>query len=250
MLSEAVAEALACVRKESEAYAQDGNVHYKLEEASDTAKLLEALRHGAKISGEGLPSSPKVTEFMGTQWLAACGELDPEATGVVPEAQLPALWGKVKAGFAEHIERALKQLKDFGVEVPESEHRPQESGHGLVQLGSQRHQAQNVSYLVPLLEVDHGVPSSAEHLVALEDGTAVLGLLPNGTVLVHQLEPPFVFELRLPGATGARWSGLCSPGGRDLLLVGKTHKDRDFAIWRTESHALASKCQPLDAATG
>lgn len=106
-------------------------------------------------------------------------------------------------------------------------------GHGLVQLGSQRHQAQNVSYLVPLLEVDHGVPSSAEHLVALEDGTAVLGLLPNGTVLVHQLEPPFVFELRLPGATGARWSGLCSPGGRDLLLVGKTHKDRDFAIWRT-----------------
>ncbi|CAK9022022.1 unnamed protein product [Durusdinium trenchii] len=122
MLSEAVAEALACVRKESEAYAQDGNVHYKLEEASDTAKLLEAL-----ISGEGLPSSPKVTEFMGTQWLAACGELDPEATGVVPEAQLPALWGKVKAGFAEHIERALKQLKDFGVEVPESEHRPQES---------------------------------------------------------------------------------------------------------------------------
>lgn len=23
----------------------------------------------------------QVTEFMGTQWLAACGELDPEATG-------------------------------------------------------------------------------------------------------------------------------------------------------------------------
>eukprot|EP00434_Breviolum_minutum_P002095 symbB.v1.2.001853.t1/scaffold77.1/size347087/24 len=111
-------------------------------------------------------------------------------------------------------------------------------GRGLVQLGSQMHHAaglpqeQNASILVPLLEVDQGAQSDAEHLAVLDDGSAVLGLSPNGTLLVHQLDPPLVVELQLP-SSGGRWMGLCSPGGRELFLVGKTHMNRDFTIWRT-----------------
>jgi len=112
-------------------------------------------------------------------------------------------------------------------------------GRGLVQLGSQMHHAaglpqeQNASILVPLLEVDQGAQSDAEHLAVLDDGSAVLGLSPNGTLLVHQLDPPLVVELQLP-SSGGRWMGLCSPGGRELFLVGKTHMNRDFTIWRTQ----------------
>lgn len=112
-------------------------------------------------------------------------------------------------------------------------------GRGLVQLGSQlKHaaglpQEQNASTLVPLLEVEQGVHSAAEHLAALHDGSAVLGLSTNGTLLVHQLDPPSVVELQLPGKD-ARWMGLCSPRGRELFLVGKTRNSEDFAIWRTQ----------------
>jgi len=113
--SEAVAEALAHVRAENETFAQDGNLNYKLEEASDTAKLLEAL-----ISANGLPASEaKVAQFMGAQWLNACGQVDAETTGKIPEAQLPGVWGKVKTGFAQYIEGRLTELKEFGVAKPE-----------------------------------------------------------------------------------------------------------------------------------
>jgi len=119
---EAVAEAMAHVRAENETFAQDGNVKWNLEEATDTAKLLETL-----ISEHGLPASdPKVAEFMGTKWLAACRELDTESTGVISETQLPTVWGKVKTGFAQFIEGWVTEFQHPGGYVPYVDPKPEE----------------------------------------------------------------------------------------------------------------------------
>ncbi|CAE7221227.1 Stard7 [Symbiodinium natans] len=78
---ELVAQALAMLREEKETFA-DGKVPYKLEEA-------------VGMSAYGLPEDEKVNTFVGEQWVAACEELDPEATGTIAEDQLVLAWQKV-----------------------------------------------------------------------------------------------------------------------------------------------------------
>lgn len=117
----------------------------------------------------------------------------------------------------------------------------------LVQLGSQALRAAGLQQdgadgpLVPLLEVSsqaQTIPTTpileVDHMVALSDGSGVLTLTPEGLQLRSLGWPQQLHELRLPQGSGARWAGLCSPGGRELLLVGRRARGEDYALWRTE----------------
>ncbi|CAE7944286.1 Stard7 [Symbiodinium sp. KB8] len=83
------AQALATVRQEVETFAADGKLPYKLEEESPTLALLSHL-----TSAYGLPEDEKVNAFAGERWIAACEELDPDATGAIAEDQLVPVWQK------------------------------------------------------------------------------------------------------------------------------------------------------------
>ncbi|CAE7036997.1 Stard7 [Symbiodinium sp. CCMP2592] len=83
------AQALATVRQEVETFAADGKLSYKLDEDSPTLSLLSHL-----MSAYGLPEDEKVNAFAGEQWIAACEELDPDATGAIAEDQLVPVWQK------------------------------------------------------------------------------------------------------------------------------------------------------------
>jgi len=174
------------------------------------------------------------------QTLLACPS---DSHSTVPNASSVLFGGPWQAVAA--TEPAGAQLGTFWAKASEAE--------SLVQLGSQVQRASQlqeegalVSWgeaLVPLLEVNVSKAASpSEQLLALPDGTAVLALEPGGTLWLQALtfpasaEPPK--QLRLPAAKGARWSGLCSPGGRELLLVGKTEGTGDLAIWRTHLPAM------------
>ncbi|CAJ1371947.1 unnamed protein product [Effrenium voratum] len=236
--AEEVADALALIRTDNEAFAQDGKV-----EATDIARLLEALSEGY-----GVPPGEKVAQVLGSHWTDACAELDTEGTGAwggaLQEEQLQTVWGKVKGKIAGMVESKLMELK--GERVGLDERKPGQTprkhkaveGLGLVQLGSQLHrirdqpQEHNASALVPLLEVEQDV-SGAAQLAFLEDGRTVLGLVPNGTLLMYHLESTAPLHLRLPQGDGAEWLGLCSPGGREVFLVGRASRSSDFGIWRT-----------------
>jgi len=141
-----------------------------------------------------------ITELFGGPWQAVAA--------TAPQRQESGLWAKARKGL------------------------------GLVQLGSQLHrirdqpQEHNASALVPLLEVEQDV-SGAAQLAFLEDGRTVLGLVPNGTLLMYHLESTAPLHLRLPQGDGAEWLGLCSPGGREVFLVGRASRSSDFGIWRT-----------------
>lgn len=100
------AQALATVRQEVETFAADGKLPYKLEEESPTLALLSHL-----TSAYGLPEDEKVNAFAGERWIAACEELDPDATGAIAEDQLVPVWQKVKAAFVSMAESKLEELR-------------------------------------------------------------------------------------------------------------------------------------------
>eukprot|EP00439_Symbiodinium_sp_Y106_P059820 s1754_g8.t1 len=103
------AQALATVRQEVETFAADGKLPYKLEEDSPTLSLLSHL-----MSAYGLPEDEKVNAFAGERWIAACEELDPDATGGIAEDQLVPVWQKVKAGFV-----SMANSRSFAVDLCE-----------------------------------------------------------------------------------------------------------------------------------
>lgn len=111
----------------------------------------------------------------------------------------------------------------------------------LVQLGSQAQRAAGLRQdraegaLVPLLEVSDDIgQQQVEHMVALPDGSGVLTLTPEGLQLRSMDRPQHLQKLQLPQGQGARWAGVCAPGGRELLLVGRRSRSEEYALWRTK----------------
>eukprot|EP00930_Biecheleria_cincta_P058619 TRINITY_DN44426_c0_g1_i1.p1 TRINITY_DN44426_c0_g1~~TRINITY_DN44426_c0_g1_i1.p1 ORF type:complete len:971 (-),score=166.17 TRINITY_DN44426_c0_g1_i1:130-3042(-) len=112
----------------------------------------------------------------------------------------------------------------------------------LVQFGSQAQRAAGLRQdeaegsLVPLLEVsdDDIGQHQVEHMVALPDGSAVLTLTSEGLQLRSLARPQQRQKLQLPQDQGSRWAGICAPGGRELLLVGRRTRSEEYALWRTK----------------